>query len=110
MARCRFADVIRLFVDFGIALDVLDGNGWAAIHAVARTGNVEVIELLAEAGCDLDVKSRDGWTPLHVAVRSVSVYDIAAGAIHCVLTLSFLQYYDILGAQLTYDAQDVRVR
>jgi len=48
---------------------VLDGNGWSAAHAAARTGNVEILGLLGEAGGDMDIRSKDGWTPLHVAVR-----------------------------------------
>ena len=30
--------IIRLFYDYGIDLDVLDGNKWSALHAAARRG------------------------------------------------------------------------
>ena len=30
--------IVRLFYDYGIDLDVLDGNKWSALHAAARRG------------------------------------------------------------------------
>jgi ankyrin repeat protein len=45
------------------------GDGWAALHAAARAGNLEVIRMLLSDGADPDARTPDGQTALDVAVR-----------------------------------------
>lgn len=49
-------------------IDVLDKDGFTAVHRAAQSGDGEVLQTLMDGGCDMDKLSSRGETPLHVAV------------------------------------------
>ncbi|MFD0982825.1 ankyrin repeat domain-containing protein [Tropicimonas aquimaris] len=62
------AEVVRLLLDAGADIMVLDDLGNTPLHdAASRSASVEVIRELIEAGADIHATNEAGWTPLHRA-------------------------------------------
>ena len=51
----------------GADLNVLDHNGWSALHCASQSGSVPTILMLLNKGLDIEQKTEDGMTPLLVA-------------------------------------------
>ena len=68
VAECVSAE-IRALVASGTDLDVLDAQGFTALHRAASAGRFADVRALVEAGADIDARSRGGrLTALQVAV------------------------------------------
>lgn len=51
----------------GIAVDVQEGNGWTALHAAARQGQIAVIDTLLRYNANPNIRDKTGRTPLDQA-------------------------------------------
>ena len=51
----------------GMPVDVIDLDGWTALHRAAMFNQTEVAKLLLRAGADIDKQDNNGGTPLHFA-------------------------------------------
>jgi ankyrin repeat protein len=63
-------EAVRMLVDLGADMNVVDENGETAMHGAAYQSRPEVVKLLAERGADIEVWNREnksGWTPLMIA-------------------------------------------
>lgn len=65
-------------------LDIIDSNGWTAIHHASYNGDLQSVNLLMNQGANINAFSNQFNTPLHFAAlnnhRSVMASLIAAGA------------------------------
>lgn len=68
LAIGRDANVIRLLLEHGADANMVDDNGFSAIHQAAALNNVNALNLLIEHGADLHRASGKGYTPLHTAI------------------------------------------
>jgi len=57
----------REIIDAGAKLDAVDGDGWTALHFVARDGHLGIAKLLLSRGANVDARNVQGWTPLDLA-------------------------------------------
>ena len=57
-------DTIRLFLEHGADVDVVDNNH-SMLHKASYKGNVKVAQLLLEYGGNINARSEEGHTPLH---------------------------------------------
>ncbi len=66
-----------LLLKRGAKVDMLDGSGFAALHAACHrdVNNLDVAQLLLAAGASVNLMSRDGQTPLFVACTPKRNYD-----------------------------------
>jgi len=71
-ARCGLNEIMKLLVDHGANLDLIDGHGRTCIHLAAQSGHKECLAFALDSDAQdyLEVLSDDGFTPLHVAVRA----------------------------------------
>ncbi len=77
--------MVRLLIDFGAALDHIEGDGRHRLHTAAgSSNNPQLVRLLLALGLDPHVEDRHGWTPLHHAAAQgydrVGAALLAAGA------------------------------
>ncbi|EGZ08510.1 hypothetical protein PHYSODRAFT_436474, partial [Phytophthora sojae] len=57
-------DIIRVLLDHGAAVDLVDETGDSPLITAAENGHVEVVKLLIERGATVDLFNNNGWTPL----------------------------------------------
>ena len=58
VAAGRSAEVLRMLLQGGAALEARDANKWGLVHHAAWHGNVGAIKLLVERGARLNMKDR----------------------------------------------------
>jgi hypothetical protein len=51
------------------AIELIDSNGWTAMHFAAGANSPEAVRILAKHGASLSVEAANGYTPLQWAVR-----------------------------------------
>lgn len=61
-------EMLKLLLDFEANPNACNPEGLTALHAVARTKNVDCVLLLLEFGADLNAMSSNGRTPLTTAI------------------------------------------
>ena len=61
------ADVCKLLIDAGCALDVQNDAGFTPLHLAVIMSSVEVCKVLIDGGCRLDIQDSSGATPLDTA-------------------------------------------
>ncbi len=61
-------DRVRTLLDSGVDPDVVDKNGWSALHFAAQGGDPSLVEPLLGANAKVDCRNIDGNSPLFVAV------------------------------------------
>ncbi|KAK5989711.1 Ankyrin repeat domain-containing protein 6 [Cladobotryum mycophilum] len=66
--------IVRLLLEHGLDLDMVDPNGRTALHTAASQGHETILKLLLEKGADLQLKDYNGRTALHIA--SSQGYDV----------------------------------
>ncbi|RYP08517.1 hypothetical protein DL764_001848 [Monosporascus ibericus] len=59
--------IVRLLLDHGADVNLVDLNGWTALHTAALQGHETIMKLLLEKGADINVKDCNGRTALHIA-------------------------------------------
>jgi ankyrin repeat protein len=62
-------DVVKLLVDKGADLSMVDSGGLSPLHWAALFGLVQSAELIVVGGAHLDMQSKSGETPLHLAAE-----------------------------------------
>ena len=62
-------DVMKAFLDSGIAVDTADAQGWTPLHISAEAGDVKMVEYLLQCGADPKRVTASGELALHLAVR-----------------------------------------
>lgn len=60
---------VRQYSQTGHDLNVVDGNGFTALHHAAIANHVEVLSMLLDCQADVNYQGQQLLTPLHVAVR-----------------------------------------
>jgi ankyrin repeat protein len=58
---------IKVGLDAGLAVGILDKQHWTPLHWAAYFGHAEMCSQLLEDGADLAAKDRQGWRPARVA-------------------------------------------
>lgn len=62
------ADVIKMLLDKGVPVDLLNGHGETALHDAAEWGRIDAMRVLVERGADVNaINPRTHATPLHRA-------------------------------------------
>lgn len=59
----------------GVPVNLLEGNGWTALHSAARNGSVPVVRLLLQKGANKTIKDKTGRTAADQA-RLAKHYDV----------------------------------
>jgi ankyrin repeat protein len=63
-------EVLRLLLELGSDVNVVDDSGETAMHGAAYKNAPRIVEFLAECGARIDIwnrKNKHGWTPLIIA-------------------------------------------
>ena len=58
---------IKMALDHGADIDLLDSQDWTALHWACRNGKKSTVELLLKSGADRQAKNRQKQTPLAVS-------------------------------------------
>lgn len=61
------ADVVRMLIERGAAVNVADTRGWTALHSAAYSGNSELLLLVLQRTDNKEATDQQGWTPLDLA-------------------------------------------
>ncbi len=62
--------LIRLLIDNGMPLDVIDQRGFQAIHRAVEYGQLNIVKVLVDKGARVGAQVRRiGWQPIHIAAR-----------------------------------------
>ena len=59
--------MLKLFLEHGAPLDLVDSDGETALHLAVRLDDPELVRRLLEKGADASVKSKQEQTPLELA-------------------------------------------
>ena len=59
-----------LIDDHGFDENIVDNNGWAALHNSAQSGNYELFRYFVDKRTDVHQKTKDGDNCLHIAARN----------------------------------------
>eukprot|EP00127_Corallochytrium_limacisporum_P004118 Clim_evm63s157 gene=Clim_evmTU63s157 len=62
-ADCGDVDSVRVLLENGCPVDLLDDSGQTALHMACACGHPDVIKLLIENGADPSTKDEEGQTP-----------------------------------------------
>lgn len=62
-------EIVRLLIEAGANIEVLDNDGKRPLHFAAEWGTVKTVKALLEAGADPNVCDANGLTPLHGAAE-----------------------------------------
>jgi ankyrin repeat protein len=65
--------IVKLLVDHGASLQVIDNNGMTAFLAAAGAESLDVLKFMEEKGSDINALARDGRTSLHVCAAGNSI-------------------------------------
>lgn len=63
----QFFRIAELLIENGIDVNLLNGDGFAAIHKCARFGSSEMLDLLVKAKANLNILDSRGNTPAKLA-------------------------------------------
>ena len=66
-AMLDFSNVVRILLDNGANVSIVDAEGSTALHRSASLGTLGSMKLLVEAGADLDATDSCGYSTLHLA-------------------------------------------
>ena len=67
---CKGVDENDAQLDGGFCdINILDDNGWSALHFAAGSNNVDAVRILATYGAELTIEAHNGYTPFHWAER-----------------------------------------
>ncbi len=58
---------LKAILDCGANVNLIDSNGWTALHHAAEKGDLEAAEILLDSGADVNSFSNARKTPLHLA-------------------------------------------
>ena len=58
-----------LINEYNVDKQVLDNDGWTALHFSARNGSYEVVKFFIDMGIDTNLKGTDGMNCLHIAAN-----------------------------------------
>ncbi|KAJ8129909.1 hypothetical protein O1611_g3719 [Lasiodiplodia mahajangana] len=70
-------EVLSTLLEFrnSIDVDILDGDGFTALHRAISNGDIRYVQILIRAGADLTKLAPNGDTALHIAARDVKTID-----------------------------------
>lgn len=73
-------EVVKLFVESGMSVDVADVCGYTALHFAALNGHLSVVKVLVERGADMGAKMKmaPGALTLMMAARSCDAMVVRA--------------------------------
>jgi ankyrin repeat protein len=60
-------EAVKLCYELGNDVNVVDVNGYTALHGAAHRGANDIVKFLVEKGAKLDVVNKIGWTPYLIA-------------------------------------------
>ncbi|KAJ3351741.1 hypothetical protein GGF32_004096 [Allomyces javanicus] len=63
-----FDAVVRVLLENGAIVDMVDPEHETALHKACFSGNVYVVDRLVQARANPNKADKHGWTPLHIAV------------------------------------------
>lgn len=64
-------EVVKLLLDAGAKIDIVDERGYLPIHFAAANGHIEIAKLLVKAGTKLDTLTElDGIAPYQIAIAA----------------------------------------
>ena len=63
-----------LINDHGFDKNIVNNNGWPALHRSAESGNYELFRYFVDKGADIHQKTNDGDNCLHIAARNGHLY------------------------------------
>lgn len=66
---------VNMCLKAGVPVNLLEGNGWTALHSAARNGSVPVVRLLLQKGANKTIKDKTGRTAADQA-RLAKHYDV----------------------------------
>ncbi|XP_059176607.1 serine/threonine-protein phosphatase 6 regulatory ankyrin repeat subunit B-like [Physella acuta] len=78
--------IIKLLIQNGADVMVVDGHGRSPIHIAAARGSLEIVESLRQSGADINVVDKYGNSPLFVSIlynhKELTKYLLECGADH----------------------------
>jgi len=63
----RSPRIVRLLIDYGADINMIDSDGDTPLHRAASQGSLEIVKALLNAGADVDVKNDMGLKAASVA-------------------------------------------
>lgn len=76
LVKERIKELTDLRKDLDVELNLVDGEGFSAMHLAARYNRKNVIDVLIKNGANKDLRGVEGLTPLHLATK----YDMTSAA------------------------------
>lgn len=71
MGHGGFFEIINILVRSGCGLDILDADGFGALHYASELGQDDTLELMVQFKANVDIQARgSGKTPLHLAIEN----------------------------------------
>ncbi|XP_012670935.2 protein phosphatase 1 regulatory subunit 12A isoform X1 [Clupea harengus] len=69
-----YTEVLKLLIQAGYDVNIIDFDGWSPLHAAAHWGKEEACRILVDQLCDMDVINKVGQTAFDVADEDVVSY------------------------------------
>lgn len=61
---------LRVFLKFGVDINIRDKEGWTPLHAAVCGGDVECVTFLLRHGARTDIETDEGVRPVQIALQS----------------------------------------
>jgi len=71
--KAQNTEMLKAIIDCGADVNLIDSNGWTALHHAAEKGDIKAAQVLLEGGADVNAYSNNRRTPLHLASTSNNV-------------------------------------
>jgi len=67
--------IVKILLNNGADAELINKDGWTAMHIASRTGQLDTVQLLAEHRSNLvTTPSRNGRIPLHIACNDKGIF------------------------------------
>ena len=61
---------LRVFLRFGVNIEIRDKEGWTPLHAAVCGGDIKCVEFLLRHGARTDAETEDGIRPVQIALQA----------------------------------------
>ena len=65
--KAKDDSMLKTIIKCGADLNIVDANGWTALHHACEKGDIKVIEILISENVIVNAYSNKGYYPIHIA-------------------------------------------